>query len=95
MPPLALLALVACADAEVDRSEFPGPTYSVVMTDGGMAKIAVIKAVREVTGLGLRDAKAMVDSTPSMVKSGLSHAEAKMLEEKLEKAGATIEVKRN
>ena len=93
--PFALLALAGCGDAETDRSDPAEPTYSVVMMDGGNTRVAVIKAVREVTGLGLHDAKELVDSTPSVVLSELSQDAAKAVAEKLVGAGAKVELERN
>jgi len=91
---LTLLAVVACGASGCDHSETPKATYSVVLTDGGGSKIAVIKAIREVTGLGLRDAKDMVDSSPCVIQSGLSHDAAKAVVERLAGAGAEVIVKR-
>ena len=69
-------------------------SFDVVLTGDGGAKIAVIKAVREVvSGLGLADAKKLVESAPAPVKEGASKAEAEEMKEKLEAAGATVELK--
>ena len=65
----------------------------VAVTEVGGTKVAVIKAVREITGLGLVDAKGLVDKVPSVVKEKVSADEAKEIKEKLEAAGATVEVK--
>ncbi|MCC5890868.1 MAG: 50S ribosomal protein L7/L12, partial [Alkalibacterium sp.] len=62
-------------------------------TSAGSAKIKVIKAVREATGLGLKEAKSLVDGAPSAVKEGVSKDEAEELKAKLEEAGASVEVK--
>lgn len=74
------------ADAEKD-------SYDVVLAEAGAEKIAVIKVVREVTGLGLKDAKALVDEAPKPVKEGASKDEANEIKEKLEAAGAKVELK--
>lgn len=67
--------------------------FDVVLKAAGGNKIAVIKVVREVTGLGLKEAKALVDGAPKALKEGVSKAEAEELKTKLEEAGATIEIK--
>ena len=67
--------------------------FDVVLKSFGAAKIQVIKAVREATGLGLKDAKEMVESAPKAIKEGVSKAEAEELEGKLKAAGAEVEVK--
>ena len=73
---------------EEEKTEF-----DVFLADIGGKKIKVIKAVRELTGLGLKDAKAVVDDAPGNVKEGLSKEDAEEMKEKLEEAGATIELK--
>lgn len=65
---------------------------NVVITAAGGQKIAVIKAVREITGLGLKEAKELVDSAPKAVKEGVEAAEAQALKKTLEEAGATVEL---
>ena len=67
--------------------------FDVVMTAFGDNKISVIKAVRAITGLGLKEAKAMVDGVPSSVKEGVSKEEAETAKSQLEEAGATVELK--
>lgn len=74
--------------AAVEQTEF-----NVVLKSAGANKIAVIKAVREVTGLGLKEAKDLVDGAPSNVKEGVSKDEATTIEGKLKDAGAEVEVK--
>ena len=78
----------APAAAAEEKTEF-----NVVLVDVGANKIAVIKAVREATGLGLMEAKAMVEGTPATVKENVSTEEAKALKEALEAAGAKVELK--
>ena len=68
-------------------------TWDVILTKGGDQKIQVIKVLREVTGLGLKEAKDIVDAAPKGVKTGLSKADAEELKKKLESAGATAELK--
>ncbi|WP_100266611.1 50S ribosomal protein L7/L12 [Mariprofundus ferrinatatus] len=67
--------------------------FNVVLVSAGEKKIQVIKAVREATGLGLKEAKALVDGAPGNVKEGAAKAEAEELKAKLEEAGATVELK--
>ena len=67
--------------------------FDVVLTNAGAAKLGVIKVVKEVTGLGLKEAKDLVDNAPKPVKEKVSKAEAEDLKAKLEAAGATVEVK--
>jgi large subunit ribosomal protein L7/L12 len=67
--------------------------FAVVLTAGGAKKIQVIKVVREITSLGLKEAKDAVDNTPSTLKEGLTKAEAEEIKKKLEEQGATVELK--
>jgi large subunit ribosomal protein L7/L12 len=78
----------APAAAVEEKTEF-----DVVLKDAGAKKIQVIKVVRELTGLGLKEAKDMVDGAPQTVKSGVSKDEANSVKAKLEEQGATVEVK--
>ena len=78
----------AAAPAEEAKTEF-----DVVLKEVGGNKIAVIKAVREATGLGLKEAKALVDEAPATVKEAMPKADAEALAEKLKEAGATAELK--
>ena len=81
-------AVAAAAPAEEEKTEF-----NVVLKEVGGNKIAVIKAVREITGLGLKEAKELVESAPKAIKEGASKAEAEEIKAKLEEAGAKIELK--
>ena len=76
------------AAAEEEKTEF-----DVVLTSFGSSKVPVIKAIREITGLGLKEAKDLVEGVPSNVKEGVDKAEAEELKKKLEEAGASVEVK--
>lgn len=76
------------ADAAAAKTEF-----DVVLTSFGDAKMAVIKCAKEALGLGLKEAKAVVEAAPKAIKEGVSEAEANELKEKFEAAGATIEIK--
>ena len=67
--------------------------FTVTLTDFGANKVGVIKAVREITGLGLKEAKDLVDATPKAVKEGVSKADADAAKKKLEEAGAKAEIK--
>ena len=67
--------------------------FTVILADFGANKVGVIKAVREITGLGLKEAKDVVDGAPKTVKEGLSKADAEAAKKKLEEAGAKVEVK--
>ena len=88
--PVAVAAAPAAAGgaAAEEKSEF-----DVILKDAGAGKINVIKAVREITGLGLKEAKALVDGAPAPVKEGVSKADAEDIKGKLEAAGATVELK--
>jgi len=89
--PIAIAAAgggAAGGDAVEEQTEF-----DVVMTAFGDNKISVIKAVRAITGLGLKEAKAMVDGVPSSVKEGVSKEEAETAKSQLEEAGAAVELK--
>lgn len=68
-------------------------SFDVVLANAGSSKINVIKVVREITGLGLKEAKALVDGAPAPVKEGVSKEEAEEIKAKLEEAGATVELK--
>ena len=87
--PVAVAAAGAAgAAAGEEKSEF-----TVMLASAGDKKINVIKAVREATGLGLKEAKALVDGAPAAVKENVAKAEAEELKAKLEEAGATVELK--
>jgi large subunit ribosomal protein L7/L12 len=78
----------AAAAAVEEKTEF-----NVVLLDAGAAKVSVIKAVREITGLGLKEAKDLVDGAPKNVKEGISKADADAAAKKLIEAGAKVEIK--
>ena len=78
----------AVAEAAVEKTEF-----DVILVAAGENKINSIKEVREITGLGLKEAKDLVEAAPKAVKEGVSKAEAEQIKEKLEKAGAKVEIK--
>ena len=89
---MAVAAPVAGGAADAPAAE-EQTEFTVVLKEIGGNKIAVIKAVREITGLGLSEAKALVDGAPSNVKEGVSKEDAAAAEEKLKAAGATVELK--
>ena len=84
---------VAVAGAAVAAEAEEKTAWDVMLKDGGGQKIQVIKVLREVTGLGLKEAKDLVDAAPKVVKTGLKKDEAEDLKKKLEAAGATAELK--
>lgn len=85
---VAVAAAPAAAAAAEEKTEF-----DVVLASFGAEKIKVIKAVREITGLGLAEAKALVEAAPKAIKEGASKEDAEALKEKLEAVGATVELK--
>ena len=86
--PVAVAAAGAAAAPAEEKTEF-----DVILAEAGANKIAVIKEVRTITGLGLKDAKDMVDGAPKPVKQGIAKDEAAKIKEALEKAGAKVEIK--
>ena len=84
---------VAAPSAEADSAEDVKSEYDVVLTSVGQQKINVIKIVRSITDLGLKEAKELVDSAPKAVKEGLSESDAKEIKVQLEEAGAEVELK--
>ena len=93
--PVAMAAPAAggAAPAEAAASEDEQSEFDVMLQNFGENKINVIKAVREVTALGLREAKELVESAPARVKEGIAKDEAESIKAKLEEAGAAVEVK--
>lgn len=86
--PVAVAGGAAAGAAEEEKTEF-----DVVLEDVGGSKIKVVKAVREITGLGLKDAKDLVDNAPKAIKEGVSKDEAEEAKAKLEEVGAKVELK--
>lgn len=86
--PVAVAAAAAPAAAVEEKTEF-----DVVLLEAGASKINVIKVVRELTGLGLTEAKAVVDGAPKSIKEGASKDDAQKMKTKLEEAGAKVELK--
>ena len=85
--------VVAAADGGAAGGEEEQSEFTVVLKEIGPEKIKVIKGVREITGLGLKEAKALVDGAPSSVKEGCEKAEAEALKAQLEEVGAVVELK--
>lgn len=83
-----VMVAAAGGDAAAEKTEF-----DVILLDAGASKVNVIKAVREITGLGLKEAKELVDGAPKAVKEAAAKEEADQIKEKLEAAGAKVEVK--
>ena len=90
--PAAAAVAVAGPAAEAAPAEEAKSDYTIVLKDAGAQKVAVIKAVKELTGLGLGEAKALVDNAPSPIKEKVSKDDADAAKKALEEAGATVEV---
>ena len=86
--PVAVMAGPAAGPVVEEKTEF-----DVVLTNAGASKMGVIKLVKEMTGLGLKEAKALVDQAPKTVKEAVSKADAEEMKKQLEEAGATVELK--
>lgn len=86
--PVGVVVAGGAAEAAEEKSEF-----DVILSNPGSSKVGVIKVVREITGLGLKEAKDLVDGAPKTVKEGVSKEEAEEVKAKLEAAGAAVEVK--
>ena len=89
--PAAAAVVVAAGGGEAVVEE--QTEFTVVLKEVGASKLAVVKAVKELTGLGLKEAKDLVDGAPSNIKEGVSKAEAEGLKKSLEEAGAVVELK--
>lgn len=87
---VAIAGPAAAADAPAVEEK---TSFDVILKDAGAQKLAVVKAVKELTGLGLKEAKELVDGAPKPVKEGVSKDEAESLKAKLEEAGAAVELK--
>ncbi|MNH50254.1 50S ribosomal protein L7/L12 [compost metagenome] len=90
--PAAAAVAVAGPAAEAGAAEDEKSEYTVTLTDAGAQKVAVIKAVKEITGLGLGEAKAIVDGAPAPVKEKVSKDDAEAAKKQLEEAGASVEL---
>ncbi|MEZ0344747.1 MAG: 50S ribosomal protein L7/L12 [Caldimicrobium sp.] len=93
-PVAAVAAVPGAAPAGAEAAPAEEKTeFDVILAEAGANKINVIKVVREITGLGLKEAKELVESAPKAVKTGISKAEAEEIKKKLEEVGAKIEIK--
>lgn len=90
--PAAAAVVVAAGGGDAGAAE-EQTEFTVVLKDAGASKLAVVKAVKELTGLGLKEAKDLVDAAPSNIKEGVSKDEAEGLKKSLEEAGAAVELK--
>ena len=90
--PAAAAVVVAAGGGDAGAAE-EQTEFTVVLKDAGASKLAVVKAVKELTGLGLKEAKDMVDGAPANIKEGVTKAEAEGLKKSLEEAGAVVELK--
>jgi len=91
-PAAAAVAVAAGPAADAGPAEDAKTEFTVMLTDAGVQKVAVIKAVKEITGLGLGEAKAIVDGVPAPVKEKVSKDDAESAKKLLEEAGATVEL---
>ena len=91
--PAAVAAAPAAGGAAPAAAAEEKTDFDVILAEAGQEKVKVIKVVKDITGLGLKDAKAVVDGAPKAVKEGASKEEAEEIKAKLEEAGATVEVK--
>ena len=91
--PAAAAVVVSAGGAGGGEAAEEQTEFTVVLKDAGASKLAVVKAVKELTGLGLKEAKDIVDGAPSNIKEGVSKAEAEGLKKSLEEAGAVVELK--
>ena len=89
----AMMMAAPAAGAAAPAAEEEKTEFDVVLKENGANKIAVIKVVREITGLGLKEAKDLVDGAPKTVKEGISKDEAEEMKKKIEEAGAVVELK--
>lgn len=91
--PVAVAAAPAAAGAAPAAAAEEQTEFNVILADAGASKINVIKEVRAITGLGLKDAKDLVEAAPKAIKEGVSKEDAQKIKEQLEAAGAKVEVK--
>ncbi|WP_423325087.1 50S ribosomal protein L7/L12 [Deferribacter abyssi] len=91
--PVAMVAGAPGAAGGAESGAEEKTEFDVILQSAGDKKVQVIKVVREITGLGLKEAKALVDGAPKAVKEGIAKEEAEQIKTKLEEAGATVEIK--
>lgn len=92
-PAAAAVAVAAGGGAGGGAAAAEKTTFDVILKNGGQAKLGVVKIVKDITGLGLKEAKDLVDGAPKPVKEGISKADAETIKKQLEEAGAEVEVK--
>lgn len=92
-PAAAAVAVAGPVAAGAGEAAAEKTSFDVILVSGGQAKLQVVKAVKELTGLGLKEAKDLVDGAPKAIKEGVSKEEAESLKSQLEEAGAEVEVK--
>ena len=92
-PAAAAVAVAAAPASAGEAAAAEKPSFDVILKTAGQAKLQVVKAVKEITGLGLKEAKDIVDGAPKAVKEGVSKEEAESIKAALEEAGAEVEVK--
>jgi len=91
--PVAAVAAAPAAGGEAGAAAEEQTEFDVILESAGSSKVGVIKVVKGITGLGLKEAKALVDAAPKAIKEKVSQAEADEIKSQLEEAGATVEVK--
>ena len=92
-PAAAAVAVAAAPAAAGEAAAAEKTAFDVILKNAGQAKLQVVKAVKDITGVGLKEAKDMVDGAPKAVKEGVSKEEAESIKAQLEEAGAEVEVK--
>ena len=92
-PAAAAVAVAAAPAAEGGAAAAEKTSFDVILANAGQAKLQVVKAVKDITGLGLKEAKDLVDGAPKAIKEGVSKEEAEQFKSQLEEAGAEVEVK--
>ena len=89
----AAAAVVVAAGGGGGEAAAEKTAFDVILTNGGASKLNVVKVVKDLTGLGLKEAKDLVDGAPKAIKEGVSKADAESMKKQLEEAGATVEIK--
>ena len=92
-PAAAAVAVAAVGGGDAPAAAVEQTSFDVILKDAGGSKLGVVKLVKDLTGLGLKEAKDLVDGAPKEVKTGVDKAEAESLKKALEEAGATVEIK--
>ncbi len=92
-PAAAAVAVAAAPAAAGEAAVAEKTAFDVILTSGGQAKLQVVKVVKEITNLGLKEAKDLVDGAPKAIKEGVSKTEAESIKAQLEEAGAEVEIK--